>query len=266
MAARRHPPTLGVMLAATISTDALLRRYARERRPADLDLLVRRFQPLALSVARRWRGAAVARDDVEQAACLGLVGALQRFDPDRGCAFSTYAVPTILGEIRRHHRDTVWPAHVPRLVKERVRQVRATADTFVAERGRAPRADEIAACLGCDEERVVEALVAASTLNRVSLDRTNTEEGDEGAPLAACLGDDDPGFELVECRVDLERAIPRLDDAERRVLRLRYADERTFAEIGRELAVAPGQAARLARRSLDRLRALTSEAGGAVAA
>jgi RNA polymerase sigma-B factor len=254
------------MLPRTMPTEALLRRYARERRPADLELLVRRFQPLARSVARRYRGASMARDDLEQAACLGLVGALQRFDPDRGCAFSTFAVPTILGEIRRQYRETLWPAHVPRLVKERVRQVRAAVDALVAQGGQAPAVDEIAALLGCDQEGVLEALVAASTLNRVSLDRAYADEGEEGASLAASIGDDDPGFELAECRADLERAIPQLDDAERRVLRLRYADERTFAEIGRELALAPGQAARLARRSVDHLRALTSDSGRAVAA
>jgi RNA polymerase sigma-B factor len=254
------------MLPRTMPTEALLRRYARERRPADLELLVRRFQPLARSVARRYRGASMARDDLEQAACLGLVGALQRFDPDRGCAFSTFAVPTILGEIRRQYRETLWPAHVPRLVKERVRQVRAAVDALVAQGGQAPAVDEIAALLGCDQEGVLEALVAAFTLNRVSLDRAYADEGDEGASLVASLGDDDPGFELAECRADIERAIPQLDDAERRVLRLRYADERTFAEIGRELALAPGQAARLARRSLDHLRALTSESGRTVAA
>lgn len=254
------------MLPAPASTEVLLQRYARERRPADLDLLVRRFQPLARSLARRYRGTSVSREDIEQAACLGLVGALQRFDPGRGCAFSTYAVPTILGEIRRQYRDTLWPAHVPRLVKERMRQVRATSDELLAESGRAPRVAEIAARLGCAEEEVVEALVAASTLNRLSLDVGYADDADDGATLGASVGEEDPGFELAECRVDLERAIPQLDDAERRVLRLRFDDERTFAEIGRDLALAPAQAARLARRSLERLRALTSEADGPVAA
>ena len=265
MAARAVAAQTAVMLAATLSTPVLLRRYARERRASDLDVLVRRFQPLARSLARRYRGSSVGRDDLEQAASLGLVTALQRFDPERGCAFSTFAVPTILGEIRRQHRDTLWPAHVPRLVKERARQVRVTGDELATQHGRAPRPAEIAARLGYGEEDVVEALVAGATLNRVSLDHT-VGDSDESSPLAVAVGDDDPGFELAECRADLERAIPQLDDAERRVLRLRYAEELTFAEIGRVLAVRPAHAARLARRSLDHLRALTSERGRALAA
>jgi RNA polymerase sigma-B factor len=242
------------------SSDELLRRYAREREPSDLDQLVRRFQPLARSLARRYRLGSVTRDDLEQAAYLGLVNALQRFDPRRGCAFTTYAVPTILGEIRRQCRDAAWPAHVPRLVKERARRVRETTESMRSELGRAPTVSETAARLGFDEEHVVEALTAASTLNRVSLDRPHAEDGEDGAPLIAGLGEEDPGFDLAECRADIERAIPQLDADERLVLRLRYADERTFAEIGRELALAPAQAARLARRSLDHLRTLTADA------
>jgi len=264
MAARGGPAQTASMLAETLSTEVLLRRYARERRPADLDVLVQRYRPLARSLARRYRGSSVGRDDLEQAAWLGLVMALQRFDPKRGCAFSTFAVPTILGEIRRQHRDTLWPAHVPRLVKERARKVRVSADEFATRHGRAPRSAEIAEQLGYQEEEVVEALVASASLNRVSLDHT-VGDPDESPPLALALGDEDPGFELAECRADLERAIPQLDAAERRVLRLRYAEELTFAEIGRVLAVRPAHAARLARRSLEHLRALTSERGRALA-
>jgi RNA polymerase sigma-B factor len=253
------------MLAATISTEALLARYAEERRTTDLDALVQRFQPLARSLARRYRGSSVARDDLEQAASLGLVTALQRFDPSRGFAFSTFAVPTILGEIRRQHRDTLWPANVPRLVKERARRVRLAADELALRRGRPARPRDIAELLGLGEEDVVEALMASATLNRVSLDQAG-QDADDHAPHVAQLGDEDPGYELVECRADLERAIPRLEPDERRVLRLRYAEELTYTEIGRVLAVRPAHAAQLARRSVARLRALTSEREQAMAA
>jgi RNA polymerase sigma-B factor len=167
-------------------------------------------------------------------------------------------VPTILGEIRRQCRDAAWPAHVPRVVKERVGHVRAACASLRSELGRAPRAAEVAGRVGCSEEDVVEALTAASSLHRLSLEQGGGNGGDDESPLAAMLGELDPGFELAECRLDLERAIPQLDDDERRVLRLRFADERTFAEIGSELAVAPGQAARLARQSVARLRALAA--------
>jgi RNA polymerase sigma-B factor len=247
------------------ATERLLRRFARDQRPADLERLVRHFQPLARSLARRYLFTSVARDDLEQAAYLGLVKALRGFNPDRGCAFSTYAVPMILGEIRRQCRDAVWPAHVPRLVQERLRRVRQAADRLQTQHRRAPTAHEIAADLRCAEELVVESLTAAGALRSVSLDQERWGDDQDGSPVAAAVGKEDPGFDLVECRADIERAIPRLDDDERDVLRLRYEHERTFAEIGREFAVAPAQAARLARRSLAHLSALTGEPASRVA-
>ena len=238
-------------------TGVLLRRYARERRCADLDELVLRFQPLARGLARRYYLPSVSSEDLEQAAYLGLIAALQRFEPELGNAFSTYAVPTILGEIRRHCREAAWPAHVPRAVKERVREVRRQADTLELRLRRAPTVAEIAQRLACDEDAVVDALIAASTRDRVSLDAPAREGGNE--PVAATVGAVDPGYELSEMRLDIERAIPRLDGQERRVLRLRFAEERSFREIGAELAVPPARAARIARRSLAHLRMLTCE-------
>jgi RNA polymerase sigma-B factor len=224
-------------------TERLLARYAERRDPADMEELVRRHRPLARALARRYRGGPIASEDLEQAACLGLVKALQRFDPGRGCAFSTFAVPTILGELRRLCRGAIWPAHVPRPVQERVRAVRAASAAHTP--GRKPRAAEIAARLGWSEELVVESLSAAGALDSVPL------EGDE-------IGAVDPGYELVELRCTIEAALPRLDEDERRVLRLRFADERTFGEIGRELALGPAQASRLLRSSVERLAALAA--------
>jgi RNA polymerase sigma-B factor len=239
-------------------TERLLRRYAERREAADMEELVRRFQPLARSLARRYGSSSAAAEDLDQAACLGLVKALRRFDPERGCAFSTFAVPTILGEVRRQCRDAIWPAHVPRPVQERVHAVRAAGIALTAELGRAPRAAEIAARLRWSEELVVESLTAVGALSSVSLDHAGGGGDDDATPVAERLGDDDPGFELVECRSAIEAALPQLDDDERRVLRLRFADERTFGEIGRELALAPAQAARLLRSSVAHLAALAA--------
>lgn len=244
-----------------LPTGELLRRYARDRRDGDLADLVDRFQPLARSLTRRYRMTGVAHDDLDQAASLGLVRALQGFDPARGHAFSTYAVPTILGEIRRQCRDVSWSAHVPRLMRRRAREVRAAAARLGAELGRGPTVEELAARVGADGEAIVAALTAAAARHGVPLDRP---AGEDGATLIETLGDADPGFELAECHVDVERAIPRLGDDEQLVLRLRFAEERTFAEIGRELSVGPGQAARIAHRAVERLRSFTAD--GAVAA
>jgi RNA polymerase sigma-B factor len=239
-------------------TERLLRRYAAQREPADMEELVRRFQPLARSLARRYRASSVAPEDLDQAAYLGLVKAVRRFDPARGCAFSTFAVPTILGEVRRQCRDAIWPAHVPRPVKERVHAVRAAGAALTAELGRVPRTREIADRLRWSEELVVESLTAVGVLSCVSLDHSDGSEDDDAAPVAERLGDDDPGYELVECRSAIEAALPQLDEDERRVLRLRFADERTFGEIGRELALGPAQAAQLLRSSVAHLAALAA--------
>ena len=241
-----HRPRLATLGRVRGSTERLLARYAETRDPAGMEEIVRRFQPLARSLARRYRSSSVAAEDLDQAACLGLVKAVRRFDPARGFAFSTFAVPTVLGEIRRLCRDAIWPAHVPRPVQERVREVRAAGAALAAERGHVPRTAEIAARLRWSEELVVESLSAVGSLDSVPL------EGD-------CAGGAlDPGFELVELRSAIEAALPLLDDDQRRVLRLRFADERTYREIGRELALGPAQAARLLRSSLERLSALAT--------
>jgi RNA polymerase sigma-B factor len=244
------------------STERLLRRFALERRPSDLEELVRRHLPLARGIARRFHASSVARDDLEQAAYLGLVKAIHRFEPERGYAFSTFAVPTMLGEVRRQCREAMWPAHVPRPMQERIRATRRARDTLTAALGRSPTADDLAAHLGWEHELVVETAAAANTLNSVSLDAGRRGIGDDGEEtgLSDALGAEDDAYELVEYRAAIEQALPRLDDTERSVLRLRYAEEHTFAQIGRELSVAPAQAASLLRGSLDRLARLTAEA------
>src|SRR3954462_6618445 len=150
-------------------SSALLRRYARDRRPEDLEELVRRFRPLVRKLALRYARGSEPLDDLEQVASLGLIKALDRFDPERGFAFTSFAVPTILGELKRSFRDTAWSAHVPRSVQERVADVRKEGDDFAARHGRPPTVVELAERLDCDTELVVEALDAACALSPVSL-------------------------------------------------------------------------------------------------
>src|SRR3954466_777412 len=145
-------------------SSALLRRYARDRRPEDLEELVRRFRPLVRKLALRYARGSEPLDDLEQVASLGLIKALDRFDPERGFAFTSFAVPTILGELKRSFRDTAWSAHVPRSVQERVAAVRGAIETHAARHGHAPGVAQIAEYLECDEELVVEALGAAHAL------------------------------------------------------------------------------------------------------
>ena len=230
-----------------------LARYAEHGDRRDLEELVLRYRPLALGLARRYAGRRHAMDDLAQVACLGLIKALQRFDPDRNCAFTTFAVPTILGELRRFCRDTSFGLHVPRGLQESIVAVRRASEEVTAARGRTATAEEVAAALGWDVETVFEALLANSTRATVPLE-TEVGESDDPCQLLELLGDVDPGFELVESLSALEGSVGVLTRAEQRVLRLRFEEDLTLEEVGSRLALSPSQVARVLGSALRTLR------------
>jgi RNA polymerase sigma-B factor len=251
------------MLSSTARDDRLLRRYAARRNPADLEALVLRFRPLARSLARRYAQRPSSLEDLEQVALLGLVKSIKGFDPTRGCAFSTYAVPTIVGELKRWQRQTAWSAHVPRRVQERVVAVREASDRLAAAHGRPPAVEEVAGELDCRSEDVVDALHAAEALAPVALERAAEADGHAG--VASWLGHDDPGYELAEGRVSVEAALMRLSVPERELLRLRFDEDLTHDRIARRVGMSPGQVAGSLRRSLARLGELAAERDAQVA-
>lgn len=238
--------------------ERLLRRYARWRRPEDLEELVLSYRPLARALARRYVTAAGAREDLEQAAYEGLIKAIHRFEPERGAAFASFAVPTILGELRRYLRDTAWPAHLPRSLQERVREVRAAAEDFSAAHGRHPTAQELAREMACDGEAVVEALGVSSALSVVPLDAP-ARDHDAPASVAEQLGVDDPGFERVECLTAIEEALPMLTRGQKTMLRLHFAEDLTQRQIAGRLGVSRSEVARDLGNAIARLRAVTDE-------
>ena len=244
--------------------DELLRRFAAKRDPADLEALVLRYRPLARSLARRHARGPDGLEDLEQVACLGLVKAIQGFDPARGFAFSTYAVPTIAGELKRWYRQTAWAAHVPRRVQERVVAVRATADRLTTARGRPATAEAVARALRCETEDVIDALCAAEALMPVSLDGAAGPDADAGA--AHGLGAEDPGFELAEGRAAVEDALMQLSRHERELLRLRFDEELTHERIAQRLGTTPGGVAHALRGILDDLEACARDCSPAIAA
>src|SRR5436189_6232136 len=152
----------------------LLERYARDRSPTVREELVERFMPLARRLAARYAGGAEPFDDLVQVASVGLVKAIDRFDPARGTAFSTFAVPTILGELKRHFRDRGWPVHVPRDVQGRILKVEKAAAELPAKLGHSPTVQEIAQRIEATDEEVLEAMHAAQGHHAVSLDATST--------------------------------------------------------------------------------------------
>ncbi|HYY73881.1 MAG TPA: SigB/SigF/SigG family RNA polymerase sigma factor [Solirubrobacterales bacterium] len=229
----------------------LLRRYAATRDPALKEELVHRLLPLARSFALRYRGAPEQLEDLIQVANLGLVKALEGFDPERGKSFVAYAAPTILGELRRHFRDHVWEIRVPRGLQERIAAVREAVAELSDEMGRSPSVARIAQRLKLSEEAVWEALQAEDSRRTLSLDTPRSHDDGESVPMVETLGSTDHGYDAVEVQLAAEDAT--LDEREREVLRLRFEEDLTQYEIGRLLGVSQMQVSRIMRRALRKL-------------
>ena len=230
---------------------ALICRYAATRDPGLKEELVRRFLPLARSLALRYRGAPEPLDDLVQVASLGLVKALNGFDPKRGDSFKAYAAPTILGELRRHFRDRVWEVRLPRGLQERTMAVSEAADELSDELGASPTVSQIAARLGWEEDDVSEALQADEARRTLSLEVPRSREDAGSATILETLGETEPGYDAVEAQLAAEEA--PLDERERLVLKLRFEQDLNQYEIGHRLGVSQMQVSRILRRALRKL-------------
>ncbi len=232
----------------------LLVRYHLEGDPAAREQLVERFLPLARQLARRYQRGGEQLDDLVQVASLGLLKAIDRFDPARETAFSSFAVPTILGELKRHFRDKGWSVRVPRDLQELAVKVDRVGDDMSRELGRAPTPAEIAQRTGTTLEQVLEAREASAAYRAVSLDRPRTEDEEDGDSYADAVGAEDPGFRLAEHSATVERLMLVLSEREREVLRLRFEEDLTQSEIGQRVGVSQMHVSRLIRQSIARLR------------
>ena len=230
---------------------ALFARLAREGTPAARDAIVERFMPLTRQLARRYSH---GRDleDLEQVGAVGLVKAIDRFDPARGLAFSSFAVPTIAGEIKRYLRDYAWSVRVPREIQETyIRSDRATED-LTTELGRAPTAVELAERIGSTVEAVVEARQATTARRAVSLDQP-TRRDDESDTVGTLVSVEEPGFETAEQSALLGTLLRELNDRERTILELRFIEDLTQVEIGERVGLSQMQVSRLLRGAIARL-------------
>src|SRR6187551_3159604 len=205
----------------------LWRRFARDHDPATREELVRRYMPFAKRLALRYRGASESFDDLLQVANLGLLNAIDRFDPERGIPVTAFATPTILGELKRHFRDRVWTVRVPRGLHDRMAEVEKAISELTVSLQRSPSVGEIAGRLEVDPTDVLEVLEANHNRRPLSLDRPVGGEDSEESPASEWVGDEDAGFELVEDRLALEGALPHLDERERLVLQLRFVEDLT---------------------------------------
>ena len=261
-------------LQATPITDAapaiaedqrqLFLRWQRDGDQDARELLVKRFMPLARSLARRYGRSSEPFEDLLQVASLGLLKALDRYDVDRGHAFQSFAVPTILGEMRRYFRDSGWAVHVPRGAQERALKVRDARERLANEQGHAPTVNQLSEYLEFDTEDVIDALRAIQAYETVSLDapRPGTDE-DAGACYGDAIGDDDERYELVELDATVSSVLGHIPPRERTILKMRFVEDLTQTEIAERVGISQMQVSRLLRRSLDQLRTLTQAPGAA---
>ncbi|QRY54868.1 RNA polymerase sigma factor SigF [Mycolicibacterium septicum] len=222
--------------------------YERQR-----ERIVERCLPLADHIARRFDGRGEPREDLIQVARVGLVNAVNRFDVDAGSDFVSFAVPTIMGEVRRHFRDNSWSVKVPRRLKELHLRLGAATAELSQRLGRAPTASELAVELEMDREEVIEGLVAGSSYNTLSIDSGGG--GDEEAPaIVDTLGDMDDGLDQIENRETLRPLLAQLPERERTVLLLRFFESMTQTQIAERVGVSQMHVSRLLAKSLARLR------------
>ncbi len=234
--------------------DELWRRFGETHDPAIRDELVRRNLPFAKRLALRYRGASESFDDLLQVANLGLLNAVDRFDPERGIPFTAFASPTILGELKRHFRDRVWTVRVPRGLHDRMAEVDKAITELTKKLQRSPSVGEIAERLEVEQIDVLEVMEANHNRRPLSLDRPAGAEDSEDSPPTEWVGDVDEGFELVEGRIALDSALPALDERERLVLRLRFVEDMTQSQIAEQIGHSQMHVSRILRRALARIR------------
>ncbi|MET8524934.1 SigB/SigF/SigG family RNA polymerase sigma factor [Micromonospora sp. NPDC005172] len=222
-------------------------------RAALRDRAIEAWLPLANHLAHRYSGRGEPTDDLAQTAAVGLIKAIDKFDPTRGVDFAGYAIPTIIGELKRHFRDRTWDIRVPRRLQELRLAISDANSSLLQTLGRSPTVADIAAHLKLTEEEVLEGLEGARAYNAVSLS-TPTGDGDRATELGDMLGGEDNEFELAELRVALGPALATLDEREQKILTLRFYGNLTQSQIADQIGVSQMHVSRLLARALTKLR------------
>ncbi len=248
--------TAGRAQAVAPGPSELFARWDRYGDRRARDELIERFLPLARKLARRYTSSSEPYDDLVQVASLGLVKAVERFDPSKGFAFTSFAVPTIVGELKRYFRDSGWALHVDRGAQERARKITDAQQQISARTGRAPTVSELAQYLELSEEEVLDGLQTADAYDAISLDAPLTD--DEGTTSRIdTIGDEDDRLDLVDDQATIFAAARHLPRRERQILFLRFGEDLTQTEIAERIGVSQMQVSRLLRKSLQALRELT---------
>ena len=218
------------------------------------DSLVHLHLPLVEHCARRFRNRGEPFEDLVQVGTIGLIKSVDRFDPERGVEFSTYATPTIIGEIKRYFRDKGWAIRVPRRLQELRMQIGSATAELTQSLGRSPTASELAERVGCSVEEIIEGIESSNAYSTLSLDATDDSDDGTSSMLDA-LGADGEGLEHVEIRESLKPLLDRLEPREKRILLLRFFKNQTQSQIAEEIGVSQMHVSRLLSRTLDQLRA-----------
>jgi RNA polymerase sigma-B factor len=242
-----------------LETDELFRLHRDEPDPAIVEELVRRFEPLARSVARRYHSRGEPLDDLTQVASVGLLKAIARFDPDRGFAFTSYATPTMLGELKRYFRDSGWAVHVPRGVKERAVELASTSDELSSRLGRSPSLSELALAMNASEEQTLEAIEAYHARHASPLEHGSDEEESSSLSPAQLLGAEDERLEQAEYLTMIAKGVESLSDSDRMILYLRFGRDLTQSEIARRIGTSQMQVSRLLRAAIEKIRRVSGE-------
>jgi RNA polymerase sigma-B factor len=233
---------------------SLLRTYNETRDPALRDQLVDLNSDLVHFIARRFANRGEPLEDIEQVGFLGLIHAIERFDPSLENEFSTFATPTIMGEIRRYFRDRSWAVRVPRRLQENLLRVNAAAQQLTGELGHSPSISEIGERVGLDPEDVLAALEVSPAQHTISLEATPAGRTDEALTLGDRLGSEDSNLDRVEMRALLEQAMAHLNPREREIMALRFVEELPQTEVAKRLGISQMHVSRLQRAAVDHLR------------
>jgi RNA polymerase sigma-B factor len=237
----------------------LWRRLNHQRDQVAREELVRIYMPIARRMAGRYAGIVEPYDDLVQVASIGLLNAIDRFDPAKGTPFLAFAKPTIYGELKRYFRDKVWTIRVPRALHDRIAAIEAATEELTEELSRGPSVAELSGRLKLEPEEVLEALEARENRRPLGLEAPvrGTQGEEDSAP--EWIGGTDDGYELIEDRLTLEAVLPTLAEREGEVLRLRFIEELPQSQIAARIGCSQMHVSRLLRATLERLRAAAAE-------
>ncbi|MDW0110171.1 RNA polymerase sigma factor SigB [Sporosarcina aquimarina] len=241
-----------------------IRRYQETEDDEAQTHLVMHYERLVQSIARKYSKGKSYHEDIAQVGMLGLLGAIRRYDPEFGRSFEAFAVPTIIGEIKRFLRDKTWAVHVPRRIKELGPRIKATVETLTTELQRSPLVSEIADYLEVDEESVLEAMEMGRSYQALSMDHTLEADSEGGTvTLFDIIGTQDDGYEKTDQRLLVANALNVLSDREKQIIQYTYIEQLSQKETGELLGISQMHVSRLQRKAIKKLQEAILAAGGA---